>query len=493
MVGFREAASRLIGGRKPLEAINAPFYKRESDIGKTRVDAFRKNEQRVEHPQNMDDYDDWCNDGEVNTAINVLTDIIAPSFYTEMEEGVAENHKHKKTIDEYCENINADEKAHQIIQTSLQKGFSPVERLEDYDLKLLAPETFFMYKDDKGNLLKYTQERIRGDVITSWETKEEIASIIMFIHRETTSWPYGKALAEPIGGLVEDRAKMNKDMAKAVHRWGYPIPVISTSRDSTSLKTAIADRDSDEAIIMGNVLKDEFNLDTLTIDPQARFIPYIELMYYQIGEALHAPLLLQMKNATEASANVMMDSVDRLVGGIQRYHKRRWERFLFEPQVGNPVPRLIWGQPKTGLEDITLEGVAAVLPYLARNQREDLLKQFGLELPDAEKDPLEPDLASMQQQPFKKPMQAPTEAYIAKIADMATSLEIIETNYREKTIPLTKAMRMGGRVIEVHLKRTYGSNVKAFESARELEFKKWVKRLTGMKGPPKYEVTLRDS
>jgi len=360
----------------------------------------------------MSKYDKWANDPEASIAFNVLTDIIAGvGYHTEMAEDVDENHANKQTIDEYGgPPVNLDEKLQEITMTFLQKGFCPVERLAKYDLRLLPPEMFYIWRNKHGYIYRYTQERNPNQVIACWEdpmwksklekleeaydpneykellayeapkdiTSNKLDDIILFKHRATTSWPYGKSLVEPIGGLLDDRGKMNKDMAKAVHKWGYRTPVVSTARSKDKIQEAFTERDVDEAVFIGNMNEGEFKMDILGIDPQARFIPFIELIYYQICEGLHAPLLLYLKNATEASATVMLESVDRLVNGIQRYIKRRVEQFLFEPQVGEPVPRLIWGQPKTGLEDVTLTDVAAVInsPKVPMNQVQYILKQY---------------------------------------------------------------------------------------------------------------------
>ena len=476
----------FIHTRRPIEASHLDGYKRESEQGTVSVARAWTN--RLPHPANMSKYDGWANDPEANIAFNVLTDIITGvGYYTEMEEDVDEHHKHKQRIDEYGEDANLDEKLQEICMAMLSKGFCPVERLENYDLKILPPETFYMYRDQKGNLLKYTQERSMGDVLATWEGAE-MDDVILFFHRRTTSWPYGKSLVEPIGPLLDDRAKMNQDMPKAVHRWAYPIPVMRTSRSKDQLQTAFEDRDIDDWVFIGNVHPDEFSMDTLAIDPQARFIPYIELIYYQICEGLHAPLLLYLKNATEASATVMMESVDRLVNGVQRYIKRRVERYLFEPQVGEPVPRLVWGQPKTGLEEMTGSDIAAILPHLAPNQQLELLLQYGIELPDPEwpKQPVLP-----MQPPFQKPAPTPPmEMVLEKVNDMQTGLRIIETNYREHRITLERAMQLGGKTIETRLARAYGANTPAYAEKRDAEFQGWAKRLIGAKDGPTYHVRV---
>ena len=506
-----------------MEVSRVKGYRSEAEKGA--VDATYRWTDRVEHPANMGKYDDWANDAEANIAFNVLTDIIAGvSYYTEMPDEVPEaqreTHKNKIMVDTYGKDVNLDEDLQEIVMAMLQKGFSPVQRLKDYDLHILPPESFFIWRTKTGTVYRYTQERARGDVIRIWQdsnwqkhlneckeayTKEEfkewysfevekdlvagtLDDIILFFHRKTTSWPYGKSLTEPIGSLLDDRNDMNEDMAKAIHRWGYPIPIMKTSKAKDALAKELEDRESDEWIVIGNVVEGEVNMDTLKIDPQARFVPFIELIYYQICEGLHAPLLLYLKNATEASATVMMESVDRLVNGIQRYVKRRVERYLFEPQCGEPVPRLVWGQPKTGLEEVTLEQVATLAPFIAPNQLEDLLKQLGLQLPEPEW-PKQPTM--LPQQPFQKPQpQVPMQQMVDKLNDLGTALDVIELNLREKRIPLVQAMKLGSNAIEVYCQRMLGRG-EAYKKKRDEEFRKWVKRLVGKEGHV-YSVSVGD-
>lgn len=506
-------------------------YQMQESEGKV-VTAYQWTD-RQPHPPNMGKYEAWGNDAEASVALEVLKNIIAGvSYYTEMPDEFKPKspddkpHEHKVQVDKYGEDVNLDEKLQSIAHTMLHKGFCPVEVFESdvskYDLKLLPPETFFIWQNKKGHIYRYTQERSVGDVITTWEEKnwkkelktleayypkEEFKELMSFEAKKPSSiddivlfyfgWspnrPYGKSLLEPIGELIDDRAQMNRDMPKAVHRWAYPIPIMETSGPKAALQQACENRDIDEWIFVGNVNEGEVRWNTLAIDPQARFIPYIELVYYQICEGLHAPLLLYLKNATEASATVMMESVDRLVNGVQRYIKRRVEKFLFKPQVGDPVPRLVWGMPKTGLEEISGTELAAMLPHLAGNQKLELLKQFGIELPEAVLDPMPPQpQMPFQQQPFqKKPQQEiPIAAMLEKLNDLQTSLNIIETNYKEKRIPLTQAMNLGGKTIEVYLRRLHGEG-KVFEEKRQEEFGLWAKRLIGATGnKPTYKVTV---
>lgn len=439
----------------------------------------------------MTRYEEWSNDAEASVALNVLKNIIAGvGFHTEMSEKDnkpakpdAPDHPNKKKIDEYCETVNMDEQLQTITYTMLSKGFTPIERLEDYGLKILPPETFYIYMDKKGNFQKYTQERSKGDIVTEWTNQEDI---ILFKFGEGT---YGKSLVDPIGNLLDERVQMNVDMPKAVHRWAYPIPIMETSRSKTELQKAAEERDIDEWIFIGNVNENEVRWKTLSIDPQARFIPYIELMYYQIAEALHAPLLLYLKNATEASATMMMESVDRLVTGVQRYIKRRVEKYFFEPQTGDPVPRMIWGEPKTGLERLTLADIANLYnakgtegkSALAFNQVQHIIKHFINDLPTAENETPQPVQTGWGKQPelSPKPAAKPTvEALVERLNDLQTGLDIIAENFHEGKIPVTDACQLADRTITVHMKRAYPES---WEAERQKRFQEFVqKRLLGL-------------
>lgn len=447
-------------------------------------------EDRQPHPANMSRYEEWGNDAEARVALEVLTGITAGvGFHTEMSETDnkpaspdAPDHPHKKKIDEYCEAVNMDEKLQQITYTELHKGFCPVERLEGYDLKILPPETFYVYHDKKGNFIKYTQERSKGDVITEWTNEEDI---VLFKFGQGT---YGKSLLEPIGALLDERAQMNVDMPKAIHRWAYPIPIMETSRAKADLQKAAEERDVDEWIFIGNVNEGEVRWKTLSIDPQARFIPYIELMYYQIAEGLHAPLLLYLKNATEASATVMMESVDRLVSSVQRYIKRRVEKSFFEPQVGKPVPRMVWGEPKTGLESLTLADIANLYSAkgtegksaLSFNQVQHIIKHFITDLPTAEDETPQQPQTGWGQQPELSPKPAPQNApqnpkielLIEHLNNIDTALGIIHDNFREGKLKMSEACRMADETITAHMKRACPET---WAQEREKKFREFVK------------------
>ena len=509
---------------KPLEVWGVRFGKKE-DTGILDIQTHWTDKQP--HPTNMSRYEEVLDDPETSIAINLLADLIAGvGFYTEMGEEETPEHKNKERIDEYCETVNLDEDLKITSKVMLGKGFCPVERLSDYDLKILPPETFFIWKNKKGQVYRYTQEVSNTEVarwnLSNWKSviennrelyvKEDfellvnekqdspgdLEDIIMFINDEDPSHPYGKALVDPIVDLIDGRKQMNSDLMACLHRYGYPTGVMTTSKSRESIATPFEQLEKDEWLCIGNILKDELNWELISPEMRVGWVDFVELIYFQIAEALHAPLFLHLKNATEASAKVMMEAIDRFIEGRQRYIKRRVERFLFEPQCHEPVPHLVWGQPKTGLEEIELDQVANLYASgaLKFNQVQDVLKQLGLKLPEPEEEEWEKSLQTQPFQPFqKKPsqqqIQIPTERLLAKLKDLGTVLDVINLNFHEKRIPLIQAMRQGGEAIEVYCKRMHPHDEEAFAKHRDEEFQRWRKRLVGKEGRV-YSVSVGD-
>jgi hypothetical protein len=191
----------------------------------------------------------------------------------------------------------------------------------------------------------------------------------------------------------------------------------------------------------------------------------------------------------------MMESVDRLVNGIQRYVKRRVERYLFEPLVGKPVPRLMWGKPQTGLEKVTMTELAALCnsPALANNQKQELLKQYGVKLPEADwktgpPQPVAQPFQPFGQKPFEKPKpETPVELLVEKLNDLNTGLNIIATNFDEGKLPITSACQMAERTIKAHMQRAYPND---WESKTQEAFQSFVSERIVKHGKPSYRVTV---
>ena len=431
---------------------------------------------RLPHPNNMDKYEEWSTDPEASEALNLLTKLITGiGFHTDPQ---------NKPLDEYAERTNLDEQLEKATWQMLAKGFCPIEIIDDYRLKILPAETFYIYRSPKGAVLKYTQEYSLGNIQATW-MPDELDKIMLLFNQETPSRPYSTSLLDSIGNLLDMRTQLNEDMKKGVHRWANPIPILETSKskaNSEALKTALETREPDEWMLIYDVLKDEVRWQPLTVEPSARFVPYVEMIYNQIAEGLHAPLLLYLKNATEASANVVMESVDRMVNGAQRHIKRRVEKHLFKPLVGDPVPRLVWGKPQSGLEKVTLTELAPLINGngLATNQKLDLLKQYGIKLPDPDwkSGPPQPAFAPFGNKPETTPEKPKKEAEIEFLVEhlnnIDTSLGIITDNFHAGKLKLSESARMADDAITAHTKRMYPDG---WEPERERMFLEYMKKL----------------
>jgi hypothetical protein len=92
----------------------------------------------------------------------------------------------------------------------------------------------------------------------------------------------------------------------------------------------------------------------------------------------------------------MLEVIDRHIEGIQQYVKRVVEREIFAPLLAayglSDVPSLEWGQPKTGLEELDLEGLARLVDVgaLTPSQAQDLMRKMGLPLEETEEEPKAP-------------------------------------------------------------------------------------------------------
>jgi hypothetical protein len=408
---------------------------------------------RQPHPKNMDKYDDLNNDSEVETAITTLTGMIAGvGFYTEMGEDDKPDHPSKKAVDAYAEKINLDEKLSTAVRVMLGKGNCPIERLKDGDLNILPPETFYVWKHPTGEIYKYTQEITTGNPIATW-SGDEMKNIIRFIRKETPSTPYGVAMVEPIAERIEQRREMAEDVPNVIHKYGYPFRVweADTNAIMDQVFNQATNREVDEDVFLGNVPKDSLRIHSETLDPRINFTEYVRHNDEQIAEGLFAPLVLYLRNATEASAKTILEAIETYTQGEQRYIKRRVERFLFEPLVGKPTPRLVWGSPRTGVEDLTMADVAQLYQVSALSfpQVQDLIKKLGVPIMDQPQQTTPPDTGP-------PVVQVPQE--------LRTSLSVIEGSFRAHQLTAEEALKHAGAAVSTHIARLRAGYIRMLEA-----------------------------
>jgi hypothetical protein len=390
-------------------------------------------------------------------------------------------HPNKKKLEEWKKNTKATKKLKQIVSTMISKGFCPVEITDDYNLKVLPPESFFIYRDKTGEVLKYTQEdNMRA--LNTWQGKS-MDDIILFINDEDTDHPYGEADVESLVTLLDTRKELNEDMGKIIRRFSAPLIGVRTNGSAADIKQNLLDKDIDEALFLGNSAKDEVEFMVVEPDPQVKFLPYIDSVDFQIGQKLNAPLILLLKNATEASATKMLDAIDRWVQSTQNEIAEILEERIYKKICPTgPTPIHKWGAPKEVLDEMTLDQISSLTDKtISKRQAQDLIRKKGIELIEDEEflnqkpepspfgNPFgqptqEPNVDGTAKQPFptqKKPFipNIPVEQ-VEHLNDLQTALDIIESNHALHKISLVEACRWADRAITVHMKQTHGDGWK---------------------------------
>jgi hypothetical protein len=397
----------------------------------------------------MSKYGDLNKDPEVSTAITVLTDmVVGVGFYTQMpeEEEQGDEHPNKAVVDEWAENENLDELLSQIVRLRYEYGFCPVERLSQNRWKVLQPEYFFCHWDQKGNLKSYSQRKSESDsALATWSLNQ----IVRFVRKESPANPYGEALVDPIAQQIEARNEINSSLPDVIGNIAYPFRLFRGDTDAIRdvLYDQVTGRDVFENVFIGNVREDQMSVSEVATDPRFNPTPMLEHMDFQISEGLFAPLLMYLRNATEASATKMLEAIDRHIEGEQRYVKRRVERFMFQPLVGDPVPRLMWGSPEPQMEEVSLTDIATLLmssvPRIMSVPEARTLLRGYVDLEDGPLDEEQPE-QELPVQPFQ---QLPFNQ--RKGLDM--SLATLQQAFDTKKLSLTETFREAHHVLDAYI------------------------------------------
>ena len=475
-------------------------------------------EDRLEHPPHMSEYKDLAADPTVSIAIDLLKNIVVPDFYFEMPEEATgddkkkvealpepeapanrkpsfkpqpekpkpeKKHPNQLKLEAWKHDTKATRRVKQIVGTMIAKGFCPVRvnAEKGYTLEPLTPEYFYIYRKQDGETLKYTQEKNIGSTVASWQPDDP--SIALFINDEDTDHPYGEALTESLVPLLEARKNLNEDMGKIIHRFSSPLQVTKATGSIDDVKKEITDRDVDEGIYIGgmNDVTKDLAIEFHEPNPQVKFLPYIDSIDAQIGQRCNAPLILLLKNATEASATKMYDSIDAWAQSFQNELAENLEEAVFKQICGSgPIPLMRFGAPKEVLDEITLSDINACTgKTISKRQAQALIKQKGIELIDDEEflneQPQTPfgqpdgDASPFMQKPNKPKIEIPVESVIENLSDLDLQLNIIEESFRHHRLSLVEACREGDKVITVHAKRTYGDKWQEF---RDNQFQNFI-------------------
>jgi hypothetical protein len=450
---------------KQPQAFHGPSMFR-SEASKGIVQTERQSgDDRLPHPKNMYRYEQLNSKPEVHIAIELLTHLVAPAFYIQMPESEADddfqlggmskkamkeatvdpNHKNLKIVEKWIRDVGFRSKYQQIIRTKIGNGFCPVEILSDNSPKLLPPKTFYIHRDKYGVITKYTQE-INREIVAEWKGNDP--NIVLFIHNEDITHPYGVAISDSICDLIEARDQLNIDMPKIIHRFSAPNMIVRHSNDITPVKDAVQNKDVDEALFVGNTNKDEMEIIFNEPDARVKFTEYIELINFQIAEELHAPLILLLKNATEASATKMLESVDRYVQSEQDENAEIIEQKIFKRFVSDPIPEFLHGAPNSTLKEITLDQIGTLKGNgtITWKQAQDLIRKKGIDLIEDEQPEPPPIFGKGPVDDDGKPLLNRD-----KINQADASLRTLKDAFENGKILISEALKEGDRVIKVYV------------------------------------------
>jgi len=366
--------------------------------GDTVFSLFRGGAER--QPQNLKKYMNYyCGDSAIATAVDVLAEMVCGNgHYCSVDD--ESNEEAVEICNKLAEKVRLDEKILNIVKCMLIYGFCPVERVTERgppagikDLKILDPPTVKYIRDNKkGIITKYIQEVGMSKV----EFKpDELIWFTYNIVGNSEGVFYGRSIVAPVYDLIETRKQIVSNIDGIMRNQSRP-PVIwkcNSKLDADTLSKVLANRNAEEDPVL--YPKDAIEHEVVKVDTKAPYWEYVQYNDLLIFEGLHAPLLNYLRNATEASAKVMLEAVERHVQGVQRYLKRMIEHEVYEFHLNRQgwtgeIPSLNWGEPQTGLEDVGLEDIARLKETGVLNsmQAQELLQRLGL--PIKPEEPEEP-------------------------------------------------------------------------------------------------------
>jgi hypothetical protein len=173
--------------------------------------------------------------------------------------------------------------------------------------------------------------------------------IIHFKFTPVSSSAYGLSMIAPVYDTINQLNQLDKNMLKIVKRYASPKIIWKfASGASNEEMNAFADFLDTLPVDRDPIITDNVTSEVITIDPRGRFENYLAMLNEKVQTGLKTPLLSYLRNATEASATVMLEYYKERIEMIRRYMKRTVEREVFEPLVRDAglseTPRLNWGR-----------------------------------------------------------------------------------------------------------------------------------------------------
>jgi len=332
------------------------------------------------------DYEKLYNeDGIVKAAVEqTIAMSVGVGFETTCEE-----EQPKKDVDDWCERVGLDQLLIRITREMLIKGNCWTEwvKLEGgiFGLQILPTNEITVKRDEKGNVVQITQKPPRKKAI---DFKPE--QVIHFRWEGQATSAYGGGMVKPVYATMKGLNDFDKTMKKIMKRYAAPKivwKVEGSLEQKQKFRSEVQEIPEDEDFTVSPDIEHE----VISIDPRGRFENYSEYLTQKMQIGLQTPLLSYIRNATQASANSMMEYFRMRCMLIQRYLKRKIEREIF-PRVLNikevkpdtVVPRVQWGIGKIAVQQIGLTGIAVIAQagVLTPKQCIELLRALGLPIID---------------------------------------------------------------------------------------------------------------
>jgi len=378
-------------------------------------------------------YQAYLDDDKVRNLVDDLTDAaMGNGYYTTVEEvtPVTQKSKTKDLCDSFGEHFQLDDLLPNIGRNVLIAGFCPCETIlqkggswDDFSkmsLTIIRPDTI----EPKAGIEVDPKTREIVKITQKIGNKENVirktgnSKIVNFNYGQLGNDVRGVSFVRGMLNLLNILNDSTDKVNKILDRYLSPIGIWKSRKSVELLKKMVMEREAGEDIFLGNMNADEMKenpVEFLQIDPRIPFWQFIEYLDRRVWSYSRANDLWYVRNATEASANVLDTIVGRHVTSIQRSIKRGVENGWFKPLIDvwyptKELPSLEFGAEKSGVEEINIEGflkTGVEVGYIDRNQYKYLLKQLGLDVDQAPVSEEEPEDEAPEELPEKDKLPKP--------------------------------------------------------------------------------------
>ena len=346
------------------------------------------------------------NDSTVRSGINALTETAAGlGYHTSMpssfiltfdKDGELIPSEQKKLVDEFGRVHNLDHLMPNIVRLMLLAGFCPVEtQITKFPtksiIKIIHPATVKeLHVDENGKFDYLIQDD--GTQAGRTLTSKEVA---LFTYNQMGNDYTGLSLVSTVESLLSIKHSALNNMEGMIERYISPIYIWKSTGDITPVQNLLEHRSSGEDIFLGNLDLnefDQFGATPIEVQGDAKFKDFIDFVDQLIWIGINSPNQMYWRNATEASATVLEDMIDKNINAIQRNTARGMEDGFFKPLLiankydpdkDNDCPRVAWGVETTGTEDIMPSDIinkGLDLFYIRETEYWEILHQMGIKV-----------------------------------------------------------------------------------------------------------------